>query len=193
MRSRLIEARDSVLVVIDVQSAFTGKLPPEDQETLIEKVCTQVQVASELDVSVVVTAEDIPNLGGVVPALAECLPPDAEVHNKMVFGLAGDPRILAAIRETGRTTAVMVGLETDVCVAQSALGLLKEGFDVVAVADACGSPGTAHEFGLERMKGAGVVVTSAKTVYYEWVRTVEGSKKQRARWPAIEALQQPVC
>ena len=87
----------------------------------------------------------------------------------------------------------MVGLETDVCVAQSALGLLQEGFDVVAVADACGSPGTAHEFGLERMRGAGVMVTSAKTVYYEWVRTVEGSREQRARWPGIEALQQTVA
>ena len=192
VRSRLIEARDSVLVVIDVQSAFTGKLPSEDSETLVGKICTLVQVATELHMPLVVTAEDIPNLGGVVPALAECLPPDTEVHNKMVFGLAGDPRILAAIRETGRRTAVMVGLETDVCVAQSALGLLQEGFDVVAVADACGSPGTAHDFGLERMRGAGVVVTSVKTVYYEWVRTVEGSKEQRARWLGIEALRQPV-
>ena len=192
VRSRLIEARDSVLVVIDVQSAFIGKLPPKDQESLVEKVCSLVRVASGLEVPVVVTAEDMPTLGGVVPALAESLPPDTKVHNKMVFGLAGEPTILAAIRDTGRKTAVLVGLETDVCVAQSALGLLQEGFDVVAVADACGSPGTAHGFGLERMKGAGVVVTSAKTVYYEWVRTVEGSKKHRARWSGIEALQQPV-
>ena len=180
-----------MLVVIDVQSAFTGKLRPEDQETVVDKVCSLVRVASELDVPVVVTAEDIPNLGGVVPALEESLPPDTEVHNKMVFGLAGEPNILTAIRETGRKTLVLIGLETDVCVAQSALGLLQEGFDVVAVADACGSPGSAHDFGLERMRGAGVVITSAKTVFYEWVRTVEGSKKHRARSPGIEAQQQP--
>ena len=96
--------------------------------------------------------------------------------------------ILEAVRKTGRNTAVLVGLETDVCVAQSALGLLQEGFDVVAVADACGSPGTGHDFGLKRMKGAGVVVTSAKTVQFEWVRTVEGAKEQRARLPGTEAL-----
>ena len=190
--SRLIEAHDSVLVVIDVQSAFTERLSPKLQDSLVEKVCSLVDVASELNVPLVVTAEDMPNLGGVAPALAESLPLGTKVHNKMVFNLTGEPQILEAIRETGRGTAVLVGLETDVCVAQSALGLLQEGFDVVAVADACGSPGTGHDFGLERMKEAGVVVTSAKTVFFEWVRTVEGAKEQRARLPGIEALSPPV-
>ena len=169
------------MVVIDVQTAFTERLSPKQQESLVNKTCSLVDVASELKVPVVVTAEDMPNLGGVVPALAESLPPGTEVHNKMVFNLCGEPVILEAVRKMGRNTAVLVGLETDVCVAQSALGLLQEGFDVVAVADACGSPGTGHDFGLERMKGAGVVVTSAKTVQFEWVRTVEGAKEQRAR------------
>ena len=141
MISRLIEARDSVLIVIDVQSAFIGKLPPKDQETLVEKICSLVRVASELDVPVVVTAEEIPNLG------ARCARPGGEPSPRYrgpqqdgIRGLAGEPKIISAIRDTGRNTAVFVGLETDVYVAQSALGLLQEGFDVVAVADACGSP-----------------------------------------------------
>ena len=85
--SRLIEVRDSVLVVIDVQTAFTERLSPKQQESLVNKTCSLVDVASELKVPVVVTAEDMPNLGGVVPALAESLPPGTEVHNKMVFNL----------------------------------------------------------------------------------------------------------
>ena len=56
-------------------------------------------------------------------------------------------------RRSGRKTAVLVGLETDVCVAHSALGLLGHGYQVAVVADATGSPGTAHGFGLERAAG----------------------------------------
>ena len=52
---------------------------------------------------------------------------------KPTFGLAGTPEILAAVRETGRTTAVVVGCETDVCVAQSAIGLREQGFGVTVI------------------------------------------------------------
>ena len=83
------------------------------------------------------------------------------------------------MRNTGRTTAILVGFETDVCVAQSAIGLLGQGYRVVVVADATGSPGTGHGFGLERMRGAGVLLSSVKGVYYEWVRTVQ---RDRAFW-----------
>ena len=65
---------------------------------------------------------------------------------------------MAAINTTGRKTAILVGLETDVCVAHSARGLLQEGYQVAVVADATGAPGKAHEYDLDRMKQAGVVV-----------------------------------
>jgi nicotinamidase-related amidase len=63
-------------------------------------------------------------------------------------------------------------LETDVCVAHSALGLAEQGYKVVVVHDATASPGTAHEYGITRMQNAGIVVVSVKGLYFEWVRTV---------------------
>jgi nicotinamidase-related amidase len=98
----------------------------------------------------------------------------------MVFGLAADPGITADIEATGRKTAVLVGLETDVCVTHSALGLLERGYRVVVLADATGSPGTAHNFGLQRMRAAGVILSSVKSIFYEWIRTV----------PAAQALEE---
>ncbi|MFZ5820983.1 MAG: hypothetical protein ACOYYJ_13870 [Chloroflexota bacterium] len=53
------------------------------------------------------------------------------------------------------------------------MGLLENGFKVAVVQDATGSPGTAHEVGIERMRVAGVLVTSVKSVFYEWIRTVQ--------------------
>ena len=95
----------------------------------------------------------------------------------MIFGLAADAEIMAAVQNTGRKTAILVGLETDVCVAQSAIGLLQKGYQVVVVADATASPGTDHEFGLERMRNAGVLISGVKGLVYEWIRTVDRARE----------------
>ena len=96
---------------------------------------------------------------------------------KPTFGLAGTPAILRAVRATARSTAVLVGFETDVCIYQSAVGLLDDGFDVIAVEDAIGSQGEMHARGLARLRDAGVALTHCKGLGYEWVRTVEGARK----------------
>ena len=93
---------------------------------------------------IVAMAEDVAENGGVHAEIAAALPPGTPVHDKMRFGLAAEDHILRAVVDCGRKTAVLVGLETDVCVCHSALGLLAEGFRVAVVADAVGSPGPDH-------------------------------------------------
>lgn len=173
LKNSLIDVDDSVLVVIDVQESFLEKLPTEEHELLVNRIGWMVSVATRLDIPVVAMAEEIPVMGSVAPSIAEKFPKDTVIYDKMIFGLTSDPEILGAVKKTGRKTAILVGIETDVCVAHSAIGLLENGFKVAVVADATGSPGTAHEVGLERMRGAGVLVTSVKSVFYEWLRTVQ--------------------
>jgi nicotinamidase-related amidase len=170
---RLIDANDSILVVVDVQTQFLAKLPPDEGHLLNQRIVWLIGVARWLRIPLVVTAEDIPALGGVDPLIERALPVGIEVHNKMIFGLADDTAIRDALGRTGRRTAILVGLETDVCIAQSALGLLAHGYRVAVVADATGAPGSAHGFGIERVRGAGAIVVSIKGLFYEWVRTVE--------------------
>lgn len=168
----LIDCDDSILVVIDVQATFLDKLSEAERRPLLCRICWLMGVANWLGISLVLTAEDIPHLGSVAPEVAQ-VAPEIPIHNKMVFGLAADPDILGVVAQTGRRTAILIGLETDVCVAQSALGLIERGYRVVAVADATGSPGDAHNAGLDRMRDAGVLIVSVKNLYYEWLRTVE--------------------
>jgi nicotinamidase-related amidase len=104
---------------------------------------------------------------------------------KPVFGLADDPAILAAVKRTGRRTAVLVGMETDVCVAHSAIGLLDRGLRVAVVADATFSPGDMHAHGLRRIADAGATVIHAKGVYYEWIRTLEAARAFEAANPGL--------
>jgi nicotinamidase-related amidase len=180
--SSLIDVDDSILIVIDVQERFLTKLPAAQRELLLNRIGWLVSVATRLGVPVVAMGEDVPHMGGVAPAIAERLPPGTHVHNKMVFELAAQPAILAAVTGTGRRTAVLVGIETDVCVAHSALGLLQNGLQVVALADATAAPGTAHDFGLERMRGAGVIISSVKGIFYEWLRTVDRNDEFREQY-----------
>jgi nicotinamidase-related amidase len=171
--SSLLEVNDSLLVVIDIQPSFVKKESGGGNDALLQRMCWVIKVANWLKVPLVVTAEDIPRNGSVSDEIAELLPSDTKIYNKMTFGLAAQSDILAAVRETKRNTAVLIGYETDVCITHSALGLIDLGYKVAVVADATGSPSEAHQIGLERIRGAGGIIVSAKSLYYEWVRTVE--------------------
>jgi nicotinamidase-related amidase len=168
----LTDADESVLIIIDVQQEFLDKLDPVKRIPFVNRISWIVEMAGRFEIPIVVTAEDTDNNSGTIRQVAEKLPPEIKEYNKMSYGLVGDPDILLAIEKTGRKTAVLVGLETDVCVCQSALGLLENGFRVVVLADAVGSPGICHDYGIERMRNAGIIISSVKGTFYEWQRTV---------------------
>jgi nicotinamidase-related amidase len=165
----LLDRDDSVLVVVDAQPGFLA----DDADAAVERMAWLVAVAAQLGVPVVATEEEPDRNGPTDPRVAAHLPAGTEVFRKPSFGLAGTPEILAAVRATGRGTAIVVGCETDVCVAQSAIGLREEGFSCVVVDDATFSPGEMHERGLARIAGEGVARNHAKGVTYEWLRTVD--------------------
>ena len=81
------------------------------------------------------------------------------------------PEIMAAVRSTGRRTALLAGFETDVCVTHSAVGLGEAGYRVVIVEDAVYSPFGAHLPGIARLRDLGFELMRCKSVYYDWIRT----------------------
>lgn len=181
----LIDPDDSVLVIIDVQADFLDRVENETKAGVLERIAFLAGSARFCDIPIIASVESPDDWGGLHPGLLEAVG-DAPVLRKVVFGLADDPLVGPAVRATERRTAVLVGLETDVCVAQSALGLLDEGYRVVVVEDAVGSPGTAHAAGLDRMRRAGVIPVVAKQLHYEWMRTVERARAFRAERPDFE-------
>ena len=171
----------SCLVVIDVQDCFLAKLDPPERAAVVSRIAWLVRVAGVLDVPVIAMAEDIMRQQSLAPEVADVLPSDCVVHDKLVFGLAGQPEILAAVEQTRRSDMILVGLETDVCVAQSALGLLDAGYRVAALEDAIASSASAdHARGIDRMRRAGAIITSVKGLYYEWVRDVATDDRVKA-------------
>jgi nicotinamidase-related amidase len=182
MNTRLLDVEDSVLCVIDVQPGFVGKLEERASVALVQRVVWIAALARVLSVPILVTEEEANRNGATLPAVITQVGSDLPRLPKPTFGLADVPEILADLQTTGRQTAVLVGCETDVCVAHSALGLLDRGYRAVAVVDAVASPGDGHDRGLARMREAGALLVGTKGLFYEWVRTVDRA------WTVGEAL-----
>jgi nicotinamidase-related amidase len=181
----LIERERSCLMVIDVQQYFLDKLPAHERGPLVQRIGWLMRMARALDVPVIATAEDIERNGPLVPELATLLPATTSPINKMIFGLMAQADIRATVDATGRDCCVLVGLETDVCITHSAIGVGASGRHAVVVEDACGSPPPHHAHGLRRLHNAGITVTSVKGVFYEWVRDLETLRRLR---PILEPL-----
>ncbi|MCI0583066.1 MAG: isochorismatase family protein [Chloroflexi bacterium] len=182
-RPALLVRSDSLLIVVDVQPRFVAAHP--EAVGAVARAAWLTGVAAALEVPVLVTEEDPDRNGPTDEAVLGRAPAGTRPFEKHVFGLAGQADILGAVEATGRRTAILVGTETDVCVAQSALGLLARGYRVAVVTDATFSPGEMHELGLHRMREAGVVEIHAKGVYYEWVRTLDEARRFEAVHPDL--------
>ncbi|MGC8488063.1 MAG: isochorismatase family protein [Clostridia bacterium] len=176
----LIDITCSMVLVIDAQQNFY----PVDRrdvdrlalDTMFRRAAWLVAVAGRLKIPVVVTEEDAAVHGATSPVIRDAMPKGTPVLPKWTFGAADNPEILAAIEGTGASTTILLGLETDVCVAHSALGLKERGKRVVVVHDVLYSPGSAHANGLGRMERAGIETVSAKELVYDWLRTVQGAR-----------------
>jgi nicotinamidase-related amidase len=189
-RVSLLRRDESALLVVDTQEGFYGEERVDVDRAAFEQFVARVAwvtgLARSLGVPVVVTEED-PGTNGPTSALVlERLPEGAAVLPKPVFAAGDNPPIAAALEATGRRTIVIAGLETDVCVAHSALSLMERGYRVAAVADALFSPAEAHLHGLERLRAAGVQTLSAKELLYDWTRTLAEVRALVAAHPELD-------
>jgi nicotinamidase-related amidase len=160
-----MSAADTGLLVIDVQEKLVTKVPAV--EALVRNIALLVDGAKQVGVPVVATEQYPKGLGPTVPELAQRLP---ERPDKVVFSCCAVPSVVETFQRQSRHKVVLAGIETHVCVQQTALDLLARGFQVYVAADAVGSRyATDHEYALRRMERAGAVLITAETAVFEWV------------------------
>ena len=175
----LVRREDSVLVVVDAQPGFFSydALSEDDAKRAadaVTRVAWMAGLAALLDIPAVVVEEGPERNGRTDTAILARVPAGTPVIEKLTFCVTGCAQAVEAIRAKGRTTAVLVGFETDVCAAQSAIGLLDLGFRAVVPEDAVyTNSAVEHERGLIRMTGAGVERNHCKGLTFEWLHTVD--------------------
>lgn len=129
-----------------------------------------MQLAKEMAVPVLISEQYPQGLGHTVKTLAWNVDKD-NVMTKVHFSCADDADCLKKINEQERHQIVIIGIETHVCVLQTAVQLQYLGKQVYVVGDAVGSRDESdYRFGLERMRSAGVQIVSKEMVFFEWLR-----------------------
>lgn len=163
----VIHAQDSVCVVIDVQTSLAEVMSQRDPTVAATRLL--VRSAGRLGMPVIVTRQNPTRLGDTVPELLEAVGAHVPV-DKMVFDCLAEPRFAARLEATERRTVIIAGMETHICVLQTALSLARAGYGVHVVADAvCSRREQDRSVALSRLRNAGVVVTTAEQVVYEAV------------------------
>jgi nicotinamidase-related amidase len=152
------------LVVIDLQERL---LPAVfESERLVQTVTCLVKGASILGLPVLVTEQYRKGLGSTIDQFAQLIP-DVPFH-KMTFSACGAEDFLNALRQKNLTQAILCGIEAHVCVTQTCLDLLAEGFRIFVAADAVSSRTAQNkQVGLERMRDAGAVIVSTEMILFE--------------------------
>ena len=158
---------DSVLLVVDCQERLWPVIDGSD--AVARQVAILARGARILGVPVVVTEQYPKGLGHTVPTVMEAVA-DSPVLEKSTFSCAGDAAFAEHLRSYERGTVVVTGVETHICVQQTALDLLADGYRVQIAADGVGSrdPGN-KATALRRLERADAVMTCAESVLFEWM------------------------
>jgi nicotinamidase-related amidase len=163
----LIEAQRSSLLIVDVQQ---GLAPVTSDPRRVYRGCgLLLRAAVRLGVPVVISEQYPKGLGPTSPDVMEWAP-EGVVMEKLHFSCAADEGIRARIDGFGRDQIVIAGIESHVCVLQSALGFKAAGYRPVVVADACASRDPAnYQAAMARLAADGVVIATLEMVMFEWL------------------------
>jgi nicotinamidase-related amidase len=160
-----MSAVDTGLLVIDVQEKLMAKIPEAD--TVVRNIAFLIDAARVLRMPVAATEQYPKGLGPTVPALLQRLP---ERSDKLAFSCCSVSAVVEGFRRSARPKIVLAGIETHVCVLQTALNLVALDFTVYIAADAVASRyAIDREFALRRMEHAGAILTTSETAVFEWV------------------------
>jgi nicotinamidase-related amidase len=174
-----LTAQHGALLVVDVQEKLVPLL--RYRELMIANSVRLVKAARVLGIPVWATEQYPRGLGPTVAELAELIPDRA---SKTTFHCCAVPQLLEQLYGRQIRHVTLVGIETHVCVAQSALELVGLGFRVQVPADAVASRHKMDwEFGLRRLECAGVVVSTTEAVLFEWTE-----HSDRSQFKAISDL-----
>lgn len=158
---------ESVLVVVDVQSKLVVHIP--QHERLVRNIQFLMSVSQELDVPTLATEQYPKGLGPTVPELAARFP--QPIPAKTRFSCSGCQPFLDELDRLQRKTVVVTGMETHVCIAQTVLDLLEQGWTVFIPVDAVAARfAVDHEVALQRLSHAGAILTTVEAVAFEWLR-----------------------
>lgn len=170
----MFDVNRAVVLVVDVQGKLAQMM--HEKEALFDNLKRLIKGAEVLEVPMICTEQNPDALGPTITEISPLLT-GIEKIPKMTFSCSRDERFKQTLESLERTQVLISGIETHICIYQTAVDLLKLGYDVQIAAD-CVSSRTAvnKAIGIDRSKDAGAVVTSVEMALFEMLGTAEGEK-----------------
>jgi nicotinamidase-related amidase len=160
---------NTALAVVDVQQRLIGAIA--NQRQVVWNVRRLIDGAKLLGLAVVATEQYPKGLGPTVPELAGRL---GDIPSKLTFSCGGCPEIFSDLEQRGAHKLLVCGIEAHVCVQQTVLDLMANGWQVYVAIDAVGSRFEIdYRTALGRMDSAGAILTTTEAALFEWCQTAD--------------------
>ncbi len=163
----LIDAKSSCLIVIDMQERLVPAM--QAPARTIRNAATLIKAAKLLSVPTILTEQYPKGLGRTVPELSS-LAEHAPILEKLHFSCMKDDGFSTHFRSQNRKQAVIAGMEAHICVLQTGMDLMDQGFEIFIVTDATSSRTPESEKAcLDRLSAAGAGIVTTEMVVFEWL------------------------
>ncbi|MEW6236068.1 MAG: isochorismatase family protein [Candidatus Omnitrophota bacterium] len=164
----ILRREDAVLLVIDCQKKLVDIM--EHRVTLVAEIVRLMEGAKMLGVPIIAAAQYPQGLGPIVEDIAKEIDP-AMTAEKMTFSCCGNADFWKLLRKTKRKQVIATGVETHVCVMQTVLDLLANGYQAqIPVLATCSRSDFNRDLAFERMQNAGAILTDTEAVLFELLK-----------------------
>lgn len=178
---RLSKSENAFLAVIDVQEKLAAAMPAKYLQGNLVRLGKLVKAAVRLHIPIVVTEQYRKGLGATLPVVSNEIQPFPAPIEKTAFDCCDCPEFTTWLADLPRREAILIGMETHICVLQTALNLHSQGYRVVVVEDACLSRyDEDHKSAIQLLRTTGIVVTTFEALLYAWI--------EKAATPAFKDL-----
>lgn len=168
----MLSRENTILVVVDIQGNLARVM--DEQAILIKNNQKLIKGVHVLGIPVLVTEQN--PLGATISEIADLLP-NVQVIPKDSFSCCGEKKFLGVLRAANRRQILMAGIESHVCVYQTAMDLLAMGYEVQVAADAVSSRTALNrEIGIRKMRDSGAILTSVEMALFELLKTADDPK-----------------
>ncbi len=158
----------SQLVIIDMQIKLSAAMPTAAMQLVTKHCSILAQAASILNIPIVITEQYPQGLGETLPAIKQHCP-NVKAIAKTAFSACDEPKFKQQLQRDS-SQIILVGMESHICVLQTALGLLQVGKKVFVVQDAVLSRNANNkDNAINRLQQAGCVITNTESVLFEWL------------------------
>jgi len=170
----MLSLNNTFLVLIDVQGNLANI--QYEKEALFDNLERLIKGMQVLGVPIVVTEQNPKGLGPTISQLAQLLT-GVQPIPKFSFSACGEKQFMQEIQKLNRKQALITGIETQVCVYQTAMDLLALGYEVQIVADCVSSRAARNrDIALQRLQREGAKLTCTEMVLFELLKGAEGAR-----------------